>query len=79
MPSTTTRSTPPPALAAPSRRISTPSVTASARITTTLAQIQPRWVTSSHAAFSTMDTAASHPVARTRGHVAADGSHCQTV
>ena len=48
-------------------------------MTTTLAQIHPCWVTSSHVALSTMVAAASQPVARVRAEVAARGSHCQTV
>ena len=47
-------------------------------MTTTLAQIQPCWVTSNHPALSSIETAASHPVDRVRS-VTDEGSHCQTV
>ena len=49
---------------------------ASARITTTLTQIQPCCVTSSQPALSSIDTAASQPVDRVRS-VTDEGSHCQ--
>ena len=42
-------------------------------MTTTLTQIQPCWVTSSHAALSSIEAAASHPVLRTRSRVALAG------
>ena len=44
-------------------------------MTTTLTQIQSCWVTSSQAALSTMDAAASQPMARCRGSVVWVGSH----
>ncbi len=48
-------------------------------MTRTLTQIQPRCVTSSHPALSTMERAASQPAARVWGLVATTGSHCHTV
>ena len=48
-------------------------------MTTTLTQIQSCWVTSSQAALSTMDAAASHPMARCRGSAVWVGSHWNTV
>ena len=44
-------------------------------MTTTLTQIQPCWVTSSQAALSSMDAAASQPIARCRGSRVWAGSH----
>jgi len=84
VPSTTIRSTvpgPPEASeeTRTSRWASRPSTSASARITATLAQTEPVWVTSSQAALSSIESAASQPVARSRGSVARPGSHCQTV
>ena len=40
---------------------------------------QPCWVTSSHPAFNSIETPASHPMERWRGLVRWAGSHCQMV
>ena len=52
---------------------------ASNRLRGLLTQIHPACVTSSHVALSTIETAASQPVARTRGSVVRAGSHCHRV
>ncbi len=48
-------------------------------MTTTLTQIQPCCVTSNHTALSTIEAAASHPVARVRDRPALRGTNCHTV
>ncbi|MBB2956266.1 hypothetical protein [Pseudoclavibacter helvolus] len=51
--------------------------TSSATMTPTLTQIRPNWVTSSHPAFRSIESAASQPVARAFAEVVCFGSHCQ--
>ena len=48
-------------------------------MTTTLAQTQSAWVTSSHVALSAMEAAASQPVRRVRSLEALRGTNCHTV
>ncbi len=77
VPSSTTFSVSEAAGSPASRRISSPRVTTSARITTTLTHSQPAWVTSSQAPLRIIEIAASVPIRRAREELPLAGSHCQ--